>query len=182
MAEAVRKKVFISYSWDSDSHADRVLSLADALNGNGLDATIDQYETPPPTDWTHWMENHLSSADYILMVCTEPYYRRVMQKEKPGKGHGARWEGTIIYNLIYHSDASVANRFIPILLEGGLLDHVPLPIKSHHRYELTGFELSDSSFESLLRHLLDQPLTPKPEPGPTPVLPPRPRGNHSVNP
>ena len=40
-------KVFISYSWDSDKHKDRVLELSDRLRREGVDCQIDQYEDFP---------------------------------------------------------------------------------------------------------------------------------------
>jgi hypothetical protein len=36
-------KVFISYSWDSPEHMDRVLKLSDRLRDEGIDCQIDQY-------------------------------------------------------------------------------------------------------------------------------------------
>ncbi|MGE5667462.1 MAG: SEFIR domain-containing protein, partial [Betaproteobacteria bacterium] len=40
MADAPR--VFLSYSHDSDDHAGRVLELADALRGRGINVILDQ--------------------------------------------------------------------------------------------------------------------------------------------
>jgi hypothetical protein len=36
-------KVFISYTHDSNEHADRVLDLANRLRRDGIDADVDQY-------------------------------------------------------------------------------------------------------------------------------------------
>ena len=44
MADAPR--VFISYSHDSEEHADRVLALADALCDGGIDVILDRYVHP----------------------------------------------------------------------------------------------------------------------------------------
>jgi hypothetical protein len=40
--------VFISYSHDSPEHVDRVLAFANQLRRDGIDCTLDQYETSPP--------------------------------------------------------------------------------------------------------------------------------------
>ena len=48
--------VFISYSHDSAEHADHVLALADRLRQDGIDCTIDQYETAPAEGWPKWMD------------------------------------------------------------------------------------------------------------------------------
>ena len=78
--------VFISYSHDSPEHTDRVLAFADQLISDGIDCILDQYETSPPEGWTMWMDRHIRKADFVLMICTEPYFQRVMGEEEPGQG------------------------------------------------------------------------------------------------
>ena len=113
------RRVFISYSWDSVDHTGRVLELADALRGRGIDVILDQYVHPDPDEgWPRWMDRNLDEAKFVVMVCTETYRRRVMGLEEPGKGFGVRWEGSLIYNRIYNDKPS-ASRFIPILLLPG---------------------------------------------------------------
>ena len=96
MANAPR--VFISYSYDSDEHAARVLALADALCAGGIDVILDRYVHPAPEQgWPRWMDQNIEVARFILLVCTEIYRRRVMGQEEPGKGLGVRLEGSLIY-------------------------------------------------------------------------------------
>jgi hypothetical protein len=49
------------------------------------------------------MEREIGKAQFVLMICTEAYYLRVMGQEKPGVGLGIAWEGTLIYNHIYNA-------------------------------------------------------------------------------
>lgn len=81
-------KVFISYSHDSRAHADCVLAFADRLRRDGLDAILDQYVVAPSEGWPRWMDREIRDADYVLMLCTATYYRRVMGEEQPGHGLG----------------------------------------------------------------------------------------------
>ncbi|MBV8234437.1 MAG: tetratricopeptide repeat protein [Acidimicrobiia bacterium] len=166
MADAPR--VFLSYSHDSDEHADRVLDLANALRRDGCDVLLDQYlHRGPEEGWPLWMDNHISEAkNFVLMVCTEGYLRRVRGKEKPGQGLGVRWEGKLIYNRIYHDQPS-GSRFIPILLpgSGSKVAHIPTPVLGHNRYEITSFHHADSGYEGLYRHLVDKPKVIVPELG-----------------
>ena len=81
-------KVLISYSHDSEEHADKVLSFSDRLRAEGVDAIIDQYEPFPEQGWTLWMKQHLRDSDFVLMVCTETYRRRVDDEEEEGCRHG----------------------------------------------------------------------------------------------
>ncbi|MBV8606929.1 MAG: toll/interleukin-1 receptor domain-containing protein, partial [Singulisphaera sp.] len=180
MADAPR--VFLSYSHDSDEHADRVLALADALYRGGIDVILDRYVHPAPEEgWPRRMDNNLDAAKFILMICTETYRRRVMGREESCKGLGVRWEGGLIYNRIYHDKPS-GSRFIPVLLPGSEPAHIPNPAQGHSYYRITTFDLTDPGFEGLLRHLTGQPLTPPPVLGMIPTLPSRPRPRPSPGP
>ena len=80
---------------------------------------LDQYVHPAPEeDWPLWMDRNIDETQFVLMVCTETYRRRVMGREEPGKGLGVRWEGSLIRNRIYNDKPS-GSRFIPILLLPG---------------------------------------------------------------
>src|SRR2546421_7965942 len=105
--------LFISYSHDSPEHADRVLELSDHLRLDGIDCILDQYEVSPPEGFPRWMDRQIRDADFVLMICTPAYYRRVMGEEKPGLGLGVRWESDLIYQYIYNA-GTVNDRFLPI--------------------------------------------------------------------
>jgi hypothetical protein len=62
---------------------------------------IDQYEPTPSSGWPRWMERQIREADFVLIVCTETYYRRVVGQEEPDKGLGVCWEANLIYNCLY---------------------------------------------------------------------------------
>ena len=153
-------KVFISYSHDSLEHSDRVRELSDRLRADGVDCTLDQYEISPSEGWPRWTDNQISDAEFVLMICTETYYRRVMGKENPGTGLGVRWEGNSIYQHIYNAQTLNA-KFIPVLLDSGKVEDIPTPLQGVARY---GAE-TDEGYEDLYRRLTDQPLHLKPELG-----------------
>ncbi len=162
--------VFISYSHDSQEHADRVLALSDRLRADGIDCMLDQYVDSPPEGWPLWMDRQIQENDFVLMICTSIYYGRVMKQEQPGIGFGVRWEGHLIYQHFY--DAGTLNtRFIPILLEGATEADIPTPYRSATHYRPTTAE----GYEELYRRLTEQPLTPKPALGTRRALPPRER-------
>ena len=162
--------VFISYSHDSPEHADRVLALSDHLRADGIDCILDQYEDSPPEGWPRWMDRQIRAADFVLMICTPTYYRRVMGEEEPGTGHGVAWESTLIYQYIYNEGTS-NTRFIPVLLEGAYESDIPVPWQGVKQYRPT----TTKGYEDLYRRLTGQPLTPKPALGTRRTLPPRER-------
>jgi TIR domain len=159
-------RVFISYSHDSEDHAARVLRLANDLRRDGIEAIIDQYVTSPPEGWPRWMDSHVRDDDYVVMVCTETYYRRVIGKETPGTGLGVRWEGNLIYRHLYKSGADLS-RYVPVLTDGGSPGHIPEPAAGASYY----FIDTPSDYERLLRRLFNRPAAEMPAVGEPPALP-----------
>jgi len=81
------KTAFISYSHDSDEHCARVLAFSERLRKDGIETLLDQYVNVSPQEgWPRWMLNQLDAANFVLVVCTETYYRRFRGHEEPGKG------------------------------------------------------------------------------------------------
>ena len=152
--------VFLSYSHDSLAHAARVLALAESLRDAGIEAVLDQYTPVPKEGWPRWMENRLNAADFVLMVCTQTYHRRVMQQEEPGKGLGVLWEGNLIYNDLYLNPAQ-GDKYLPILLDKDGETCIPGPTRGHTHFLLQRFDLSDPQYEALYRHLTGQAGTPQ---------------------
>jgi hypothetical protein len=158
----------LSYSHDSPEHEDRVLALANRLRGDGIDALIDQYNPAPPLGWPHWMTEQIPAADFVLLVCTETYLRRVQHREQQGKGRGVVWEANLIYNLLYREDPKV-QQFIPILFNAADSPFIPLPLEGLTYYRVD----TEQGYEDLYRHLTEQPRNLIPELGPRKSLPPR---------
>lgn len=160
-------KVLISYSHDSLEHTDLVRGLSDRLRADGIDCILDQYVVSPAEGWPRWMDRQIREAGFVLMICTETYYRRVMGEEQPGIGHGVRWEGHLIYQHL--SNAGMLNTtFIPVLLESGKFEHIPTPVQSVAHY----FAQTEEGYEDLYRRLTDQPEHLKPVLGKVRKLPP----------
>ncbi len=169
-SEATAPKVFVSYSHDSPEHGDHVLALADRLRSDGIDCILDQYEESPAEGFPRWMDQQMRAADFVLMICTPTYYRRVMREEEPGKGHGVQWESTLIYQYIYNA-GTTNTRFIPVLLEGANASAIPIPWQGVKYYQPT----TEAGYEELYRRLIGQPRTPKGKLGTLKRLPPRER-------
>lgn len=160
--------VFISYSRDSQEHDHRVLALSGKLRQDGIDCTIDQYETAPPEGWPKWMDRQIKNSDFVLVVCTEAYYQRVVGEEKPGKGQGVKWESTLAYQQIYNADAE-NTRFIPVLFESDDVKYIPEPLKGTTYYHIN----TEEGDEKLYRRLTNQPRVEKPMLGKLRKLPRR---------
>lgn len=91
MAQQENPIVFISYSQDSLSFADQVLSFANKLRSEGIDAILDQYEEAPSEGWPRWMENSINRADYVIVIGSKGYYDKIygnVEQEKVGVLNG----------------------------------------------------------------------------------------------
>lgn len=156
-------KVFISYSHDSASHKEWVISFAAVLRGRGIDVSLDQWDLKPGDDLPHFMETQVSKADFILMICTQRY----AAKADAGAG-GVGYEKMIMTtNLLAHIDS---NKVIPILRESSL-SSVPGFVKTKLYIDFSRDEDIEYAFDELLRTLLNAPLFEKPEIGSNPFRP-----------
>src|SRR5262249_33735981 len=112
----------------------------------------------------------IDDADFVLMVCTETYLRRGKRNEEPGKGHGGLWEARLIKQQFYDAGSPSQKVGAGRPARRASNDGAQLG-KGRHSYS----GATSDGYDSLLRLLTDQPLTPPREPGPRKVLPPRPR-------
>lgn len=152
----VPPRVFISYSHDSIEHRALVFTLSQQLRHLGVDCWLDQYdEVPPPQSWPLWMFRHVDESDYVLVVCTSPYRRRVEGREKDRPGHGARWEGAVITQELYERPRDAPVKFIPVLLAGTDDGSIPYFLRSTTHYSIDVDRLD--TYRSLLEHLLGRP-------------------------
>jgi hypothetical protein len=168
LSEPATPRVLISYSHDGPAHEERVLALANCLRTDGIDAMIDLYEPFPPEGWPEWCDRQIRQSDFVLMVCTETYLRRVDGDEEPGVGHGVLWESRLIKQHLYTA-GSASRKFVPVLLVNGSDAHIPAPVRGATMYRVE----TPEGYEALLRLLTHQPLTPMPPLGERRELPAR---------
>lgn len=162
MTDPKSSTIFISYSWDSEEHKRKVRNLADCLSRNGLSVGFDQYVNFEG-NWDEWMEEKVTSSEFVLLVITDKYLQIQAGKVKKG-GFGAAHEGLIIRNQIYKSH-SKNKKFIPIFFpESGLTpDSLPSWIGTPSAYLLDTFELNkgnENNYTLLYRVLTNQPVIP----------------------
>ena len=149
-------RVFISYSHDSVEHKAFVLQLANRLRSDGLDCQLDQYiNGSPPEGWQRWMEEQIELADFVLLICTETYYRRYRGKETQG-GYGVNFEGLVISQSLYQTYYK-NNKFIPVLPEYARFEDIPLPLRQYTVFRLM------TDYEALYRVVTKQPAVRVPE-------------------
>lgn len=129
-------RVFISYCQESIEHSDMVLSFSNKLRSEGIDALIDQYIEVPEEGWPRWMENSIQEADFILLICTNEYLKRITGKVGKGTGKGVKWEGNLIYQYFYNED-TLNKKFIPIIFNEKDREFIPMPLQGTTYYDVS---------------------------------------------
>lgn len=157
--------VFISYTHDSPAHQECVRALAERLRRGGVETWIDQYAAHPHEGWPQWMRRQIRDAQYVLVICTETYQRRVDLREEPGRGLGAIWEGGLITISVY--DAQGRNeKFIPVVFSATDVQFIPDFLRGATWYDVS----TEDGFEALYARLTGQELVPVPPLGPRRIV------------
>lgn len=125
-------RVFISYSHQNAEYEKKVLSFANKLRSEGIDATIDLYEESPPEGWPRWMENQIREAEFVLVISSKSYYDKCYSKNK---GNGISWEVNIVYQHIYEAN-SENKKFIPVCFNENDIQYILTPLKSFTYYNV----------------------------------------------
>lgn len=163
--------VFISYSHDpgDSSFGEKVAGLAASLLEDGIEVFFDQNRgtEEEKVPWPIWMEDKIEVADFVLLVCTELYLKKVRQQVAEDTGHGVLWEANIIYNKLYLAKLNTT-KFVPVTFYKGDRTYIPVPLQGISSYVLD----SDEGYTRLLALLTGQHRAHFPSIGPdTPVMP-----------
>ncbi len=143
-------KVFISYSHEPENehHKQRVLDLSNRLRTDGIDCDIDQYNPAPEQGWPRWMMQGIQQADYVLLVCTETYRKRLELEEEQGKGLGVKWEGSLIFNILYRNE-TFNRKFIPLVFDTENKAYIPDILFGYDYHDLS----QPRGYDNLYRHI-----------------------------
>lgn len=145
-------RVFLSYSWDSPDHKQRVLGLAQRLRSDGVDAWMDSFTPFPEDGWARWMENEIEHARFVIVVATPKYAQRFAGQTTSGKGSGATWEGAIITQDLYESGGRTC-KYLPVVFSPEAAESIPKPLRKFTRFCLN----TDEGYEDLYRQITGQP-------------------------
>ncbi len=157
---------FISYSWESEEHGNWVRGLATDLRANGVDALLDQWDARLGDDVTEFMERCLSTADYVLLICTESFG----EKANARRG-GVGYEQSIITSELLNSRPP-RGRFVCALRRGAPSLAIPRYMRSRLWVDFRDDGEYRSGLDQLLVHMLGRYEDLKPPISPVPVAAP----------
>jgi len=158
---SISKRVFISYSADSQEHVERVREFATRLKLDGIDVRIDtDVDLDPPEGWPTYSQHQIEKADHVILVCTETYRRRFDGREQPDCGKGVTFEGRLIKQEIFDSPGRT-EKFIPVIFDVEDVTHIPSMLRDRGRYDV-GQDIDSAAalgYRALLRRLnLGKPI------------------------
>ncbi|MDB5071479.1 MAG: hypothetical protein JWM87_2590 [Candidatus Eremiobacteraeota bacterium] len=92
----------------------------------------------------------MSGTDIVLVVCSEPYYRRYHLEEQPGIGQGATFESGMLNRRVLEAQGS-QHGVIPIVFHADDVRWIPEFLRDDTRFVLP------RDYDDLYRVLTDQP-------------------------
>jgi hypothetical protein len=149
-------KVFISYSWGSPEHEHWVASLAGYLRGLGIDAQLDKWSVHPGHDLPTFMEQSMRSADRVLLICTEDYVEKALQRRG-----GVGYEHVLVVGELMQNVGT--DKFIPVICR--TQPHpliLPPYLASRYHIDLSAGPQYQGQLDALVRelHRIRVPLPP----------------------
>jgi len=157
-------KLFISYSWSSQTHQQRVLDLAEDLSRHGIHVVIDKWDLQPGHDAYAFMEQMVSdpSVSKVLLICDKTYEGKTNAREG-----GAGAEAQIITPEIYNRKTQ--DKYAAVVFEKDQEGRPYLPAFYGGRIFIDLCDdLNGTEFDKLVRWIWDKPLHIRPALGPAP--------------
>lgn len=140
-------KIFISYAWEDDVKI-WVKAFADKLKNDGVDVHIDQYDLTLGDRLPKFMEEQITSADYVLIICT-PTYKRKADRRTGGVGY----EGHIISAELMNP--SNERKFIPVKRKGTFKNAIPIFLAGKLGIDLSeGNNQYENNYQDLIATIL----------------------------
>ena len=155
-----RPVVFISYSWDSDSHKEWVAKLANDLTKFGIYVLLDQY-LEDGTMLPAFMDLGIERADKVIIVGTEYYKQKSCYPDT-----GAAFEGCIIRNQIFQNLGT--KKFITCLRSGNFTNSFPLILGGCKGHDFRNEDNYVVELDNLCREIWHKPKYQRPPLGDIP--------------
>ena len=143
------KRIFISYSWDTDAHKEWVHYFANLLRKNGVDAEIDAFETQlKSTNLNKMMVEKVRDSDFIIIVLTENYANKANNFEG-----GVGFESQLALPLLMENPS----KLIYIMKHQGDYSKVfPFHLKGQYAIDFSDESSFEEKFNDLLYRIYEQ--------------------------
>ena len=157
-------KVFISYSWDDETHKDWVLNLANRLCFNGIDVILDRFYLKAGKNLPHFVEQSIEKAERIIIIFT-PNYKLKADKRTGGVGYEYS-----IMNADLYKNQTDNEKVIPVLRAGSKEESIPAFMQQFIHIDIRKDENFENSYVDLLKEIYNEPAIQKPKLGAKPTF------------
>ncbi len=157
---------FVSYSWDDVQHKRWVLSLVSKLFENGVETSIDVFETQTETvNLNNMMIKNIKEKDYTIIVLTEEYSKKADDLQG-----GVGFETNMLIPFIMGN----LQKIIPIVrTKGDKSKVIPFYLNGVLYIDFSDDRQFEESFNELLHKIYKIDLIEKPKLGTPPNLKPK---------
>jgi hypothetical protein len=147
VADLLEKEVFVTYSWDTQEHNEKVISFTDFLRDEGFNAEMDVMHSQMQSalDFTKMMHQIMTDYKKVIVVLSRGYKAKA-EAFKGGVGSE--------YNLILKDMEAHPNKYILVSFEGIHDDIFPLFFKGRQVIDLS----DRTHLNDLFAKLKDEPL------------------------
>lgn len=160
-------KLFVSYSWTSPDHEERVVQLATELRESGVDVILDKWDLREGHDAYAFMEKMVTdpAIKKVALVCDRAYAEKANSRTG-----GVGVEAQIVSAEIYEKQAQ--DKFVALVVERDDEGraHVPAYYTSRIHIDLSEPGSYSENFDRLLRWVFDKPVYEKPILGKPPAF------------
>lgn len=151
------KKVFISYSWDSEEHINWVAKLAQDIEiQEGFHVIWDGYDLDSCVDKNLFMEESVYKADFTVVVATQNYLSKANKREG---GVGIE----TFLNANRHWEEMLANKKTNSIVVVREKDSTPLYLKGHFHLNFVEDVDYPKKIAELLQLLNERPRFKRPQ-------------------
>jgi hypothetical protein len=164
---ASTSQFLISYAHESATHAAVVHDFCMLLRQHDLDVRIDTFADEDRQDWVLWTTQQIAAAERVLIVVSAEYRARFEATAPVDQGRGVRFEGALIRNEILRDMSAGLRKFVPVLLPGATVDHIPTMLGPYSCTHYVVPEVTAVGVQRVVRLLRRDPAE-DPEPPPLP--------------
>lgn len=138
----LEKEVFVTYSWDSEEHNERVIAFTNFLRDEGFAAEMDKMhlQGSTATDFNKMMHQAMTDYEKVIVVLSKGY------KEKAEKFRGGVGNE---YSLILKDMDAHPKKYILVSFEGIKDEITPLYFKGRHIIDLSDKKHLNELFSKL---------------------------------
>lgn len=162
----MKPKVFISYSWTSPGHQNRIRQWAEQLVNDGVDVVLDVWDLKEGNDKYEFMEKMVTDELVThVLVFSDSEYAAKADARKAGVGTESQIISREVYTKVQQS------KFLPIVCEFDEVGNPFLPtfFKSRIWIDFSSLEAANDNWEQLIRVLYGKPAYEKPTLGEAPI-------------